>query len=57
MKNQPKIAAINCNDKACRIVKTDTQKIRLKLIEILEEIFLSTILLRALPKVNSSIRS
>jgi hypothetical protein len=57
MKNQPKIAAINRNDKARRIVKTDTQKIRLKLIEILEEIFLSTILLRALPKVNSSSRS
>jgi len=39
MKIQPKIAIISRIEKARRIVKTDTQKIRLKLIETLEEIY------------------
>jgi hypothetical protein len=39
MKIQPKIAIINRIEKARRIVKADTQKIRLKIIETLEEIY------------------
>jgi len=39
MKIQPKIAIISCIEKARRIVRTDTQKIRLKLIETIEEIY------------------
>jgi hypothetical protein len=39
MKIQPKIAIISRIEKARRIVKADTQKIRLKLIETLEEIY------------------
>jgi hypothetical protein len=39
MKIQPKSVIINRIEKARRIVKTDTQKIRLKLIETLEEIY------------------
>jgi hypothetical protein len=39
MKIQPKSVILNRIEKARRIVKTDTQKIRLKLIETLEEIY------------------
>jgi hypothetical protein len=39
MKNQPKIVILNRIERARRIVKTDTQKIRLKILKTLEEIY------------------
>jgi len=39
LKNQPKIVILNRIERARRIVKTDTQKIRLKLLKTLEEIY------------------
>jgi|GEM_PF-2029651 len=39
MKNQPKIVILNRIERAHRIVKADTQKIRLKLLQTLEEIY------------------
>jgi len=39
MKNPPKIVILNRIDRARRIVKTDTQKIRLKLLKTPEEIY------------------
>jgi len=39
MKNQPKIVILNRMERARRIVKTDTQKIRLKILKTLEGIY------------------
>jgi hypothetical protein len=52
MKNQPKIVILNRIDSARRIVKTDTQKIRLKLLKTLEEIYSTA---ERIAKVSSSI--